>query len=89
MAIELNPEQERIVGQALQSGLIRSLDDVVEVGIAAIRSWLNSRHAGSSAVEADEWLRDFTTWIEGHSTSTPALPDEALNRDSIYGSRGL
>jgi Arc/MetJ-type ribon-helix-helix transcriptional regulator len=89
MSIQLNPEQERIVDRAMRAGLIRSLDDVVEVGIAAIRSRLNSRDAASSAEEADEWLREFTTWIEGHSTSTPPLPEEALNRDSIYGSCGL
>jgi NifB/MoaA-like Fe-S oxidoreductase len=89
MTIQLNPEQERIAGQAMRAGLIRSLDDVVEVGIAAIRSRLNSRHAASSVEEADEWLREFTAWIEGHSTSAPPLPEEALNRDSIYGTRGL
>lgn len=89
MAILLNPEQERVVDQAMRAGLIRSLDDVAEVGIAAIRSRLNSRHAASAAEQPDQWFREFTAWIEGHSASSPPLPDEALDRDSIYGTRGL
>lgn len=31
MTIRLNPEQERVIGQAIQAGLIREPDDVVEV----------------------------------------------------------
>jgi len=40
------------------------------------------------ALDAEEWSRELTAWSESHAT-TPLLPDEAINRDSIYGARGL
>lgn len=51
MAIQLNPEQEQIVGQAMRAGLIRGLDDVAEIGIAAIRYRLKARSASSSTLK--------------------------------------
>jgi hypothetical protein len=38
MAIQLSPEQEQVVGQAIHAGLIRIPDDVVGVGIETIRN---------------------------------------------------
>ena len=89
MTIQLNPEQEQIVGQAIRAGLIRAHDDVIEVGVAAIRQRLEARHALSGPPDAEEWLRELTAWSESHTTATPLLPDEAIDRDSIYGARGL
>ena len=40
------------------------------------------------AFDAEAWSRELTAWSEGHSTATPLIPDEALDRDSIYGARG-
>ncbi len=37
---------------------------------------------------AEEWFRELTAWSESHSP-TPLLSDEAIDRDSIYGARGL
>jgi Arc/MetJ-type ribon-helix-helix transcriptional regulator len=37
---------------------------------------------------AEEWFRELTTWSESHA-ATPLLPDEAIDRGSIYGARGL
>ena len=88
MTIQLNPEQEQIVGQAIQAGLIRTPDDVAEIGIAAIRQRLNAGHALSDSLDAEEWFRELTAWSESHA-ATPWLPDEAIDRDSIYGARGL
>ena len=39
--------------------------------------------------DVEEWFRDLTAWSKGHTTATPLLPDEALDRESIYGGRGL
>ncbi|MGA2169310.1 MAG: hypothetical protein ABSG62_13960 [Terracidiphilus sp.] len=39
-------------------------------------------------LDAEEWFRELTSWSESHAT-TPLLPDEAIDRDSIYGARGL
>jgi len=37
---------------------------------------------------AEAWFRDLTAWSESHAT-TPLLPDEVIERDSIYCARGL
>lgn len=88
MTIELNPEQERIVGQAIRAGLIRAHEEVAEVGVATIRERLMARHGGPGQTDAEEWFRALTAWSESHST-TPLLPEDAVDRDSIYGTRGL
>jgi hypothetical protein len=85
MTIQLNPEQEQVVGQAIQAGLIRTPDDVAEIGIAAIRQRLN---AIPGSLDAEGWFRELTAWSESHA-ATPWLPDEAIDRDSIYGARVL
>jgi hypothetical protein len=33
MTINLKPEQEQLIGQAIQAGLIRVPDDVLDVGL--------------------------------------------------------
>ena len=36
MPIQLNTEQERLIGQAIQAGLIGKADDAVTVGVEAL-----------------------------------------------------
>jgi hypothetical protein len=89
MTIQLNPEQERIVGQAIRAGLIRTREDVAEIGVASIRQRLKARHSGSYPHSAEEWSRELAAWSDSHTTTTPLLPDEAIDRESIYGTRGV
>jgi hypothetical protein len=88
MTIQLNPEQESVVGQAIRIGLIRTRDDVAEIGVASIRQRLRERRTASRLRSAEEWSRELAAWSESHTTSTPLLSDEALDRESIYGARG-
>jgi hypothetical protein len=88
MAIQLNPDQERVVGEAVQAGLVRAADEAVEIGVAAVRRLLQVRSA-AGAQEAVRWSRELDAWIEGHSTSEPLLSDDAIGRNAIYGDRGL
>jgi hypothetical protein len=88
MTIQLNPEQEQVVGRAIKAGLIRTPDEVAEVGIATIRRRLEARQALPGSADAEEWFRELTAWSESHA-ETPLLPDEAVDRESIYGARGL
>ena len=37
----------------------------------------------------DEWIRRFDAWVASHAGNTVALPDEAMEREAIYGDRGL
>lgn len=89
MTIHLNPEQERVIGQAIQAGLIRDADDVVDVGLETIRQRLGARLASGTVMDAEQWSGELHRWVHGHSSATPLLSDEAISRDSIYGTRGL
>ena len=43
MTIQLNQEQEQVVGDALQAGVIETADEVVQAGIQVIRQRLGDR----------------------------------------------
>lgn len=89
MTIHLNSEQERVIGQAIQAGVIRNADEVVDAGLETIRQRLEARLASTAARDVEQWSQEFHAWVNSHSASTPLLPDEAVGRDSIYGTRGL
>jgi hypothetical protein len=89
MTIHLNPEQERVIGQAIQVGVIRDADDVVDVGLSTIRQRLEAQLVSRPAMDAEQWSEELHGWVQGHSLKTPLLSDEAISRDSIYGTRGL
>ena len=37
----------------------------------------------------EEWLREFRAWVASHADKTIVLPDEAMERESIYGDHGV
>ena len=43
MTIQINPEQEQVIGQAIRVGLIGTADEAVEVGVGTIRLRLEGR----------------------------------------------
>jgi hypothetical protein len=88
MTIQLKPEQEQVVGQAIQAGLIANADEVFDMGIDAIRQRLKSpcNDANTPVLSAAEWEREFDTWIESFPDTAP-LPDEALSRENLYPDR--
>ena len=47
MTVTLRPEQERVVGEAIDAGLIDTADDVVDVGVETIRQRLQARTGGA------------------------------------------
>lgn len=88
MVIALNPEQEQVVGQAIEAGLIEKAEDAVELGVGTIRQRLETA-SHSSSLSKDERKKAFRAWIDSHRTDTPLLSDEAISRESIYADRGL
>ena len=88
MTIQLKPEQEQVVGQAIQAGLIAKADDIFDIGIDAIRQRLKSHpnEASTPVLSARDWEREFDTWIESFPNTEP-LPDEALSRENLYPDR--
>ncbi len=89
MTLELKPEQERVIGQAIKAGLIRTANDVVEIGIETVRQQLENQPESPLDLDPDEWAERLHKWVSSHSTDTPLLSDEAISRDSIYGNRGM
>lgn len=89
MAIQLSPEQELVVDQAIHAGLIHIPDDVVEVGVETIRQRLEAREPAGTTLSAEEWIRELHAWIHRNPRNTPELSDEAISRESIYEGRGL
>ena len=43
MTIQIKPEQERLIGRAIEAGLIETADQAVEVGVETIRQRLEGR----------------------------------------------
>jgi hypothetical protein len=43
MTIQIKPEQERVIGRAIEAGLIETADQAVEVGVKTIRQRLEGR----------------------------------------------
>jgi hypothetical protein len=86
MTIILKPEQEKILAEAIQAGLVASPEDALEIALEALRDKLA---AEAPRLTAEEWIREFRAWVQSHPTDTPLLSDEAISRESIYGDRGL
>jgi hypothetical protein len=89
MTIQLKPEQEQLIAEAIQAGVIQTPRDVVDVGVEAIRRRLEARTAPGASMSAEQWVHEFRNWVHSHPASTPLLSDEAISRGSIYGTRGL
>ena len=89
MTIQLTPEQEQMVEQAIQAGLIANADEVAAPVVELIRQRLQAHIAATAPENKEQWLLAFKEWVHSHSTTTPLLSDEAISRDSIYGNRGM
>ena len=88
MTIQLKPEQEQVIGQAIQVGLIKTAEDVVDVGVETIQKRLEAWGASVTSMSREQWLQEFHTWVHSHPTTTPLLSDEAVSREFIYRTRG-
>jgi len=82
MTIELKPEQERMLFEALRQGRFQSVEDALD---QALDSILIRR---LSAATPSERAAAFRAWAANHPHTTPVLTDEAISRESIYSVRG-
>ena len=85
MTITPTPEQERILAEALEAGLISRVEDALNLGLETLRSKLPARPAEETA---EEWIARFHAWVDSHADQTVVLSDEAMSRESIYDDRG-
>lgn len=89
MVIALNPEQEQVVEQAIQAGVIHKAEDAVELGVGTIRQRLDIAIAESNRPSREERIKRLHEWVNRERPEAPLLSDEAISRESIYGDRGL
>jgi hypothetical protein len=89
MVIALNPEQERVVCQAIEAGLIEKAEDAVELGVGTIRQRLETRAPREHKLSHEEWSKALNEFVNRERPDAPLLSDEAISRESIYGDRGL
>jgi hypothetical protein len=94
MTITPSPEQEQILAEAIQAGLIHSPEEALNLALETLRNRLAVGRESETAEErktetAEEWIARFHAWIDSHAGQTVVLSDEAMSRESIYGDRGL
>ena len=90
VTIEVPPDMEAgLVAQAQAEGLdvSRYVQNLVHGQIVARSNAAVSRPAYELSPE--EWMSQFEAWTKTHAGNTVVLPDEAMERESIYGDRGL
>lgn len=81
MTIELKPEQERILQDALRQGRFQSVEQALD---EALHSIVVMR---GSALSPAERAAAYRAWAESHPRTTPVLSDEAISRETIYSDR--
>jgi hypothetical protein len=88
VTIKLPPEIEAgLLAQAQAQGL--DVSDYIENLVRRqIMSTTSSASRPAYELSSDEWLREFQAWVNSHADNTVVLPDEAMERESIYGDHG-
>jgi hypothetical protein len=82
MSITLTPDQQRVIEEAIDAGLVRSVDEFIETAVKALPV------PDPNELPFEEWMRRFTGWVTSHAGNTVVLPNEAMERESIYGDHG-
>ena len=82
MTIELKPEQQSILQEALRQGRFQSMEEALDEALHSIVV------SGGSALPPAERADAYRTWAESHPRTTPVLSDEAISRETIYSNRG-
>ena len=84
MTIELNPEQEHILQEALRQGRFQSVEQALDQAIHSLAPSAPNIPTLSPVERAEA----FRSWAESHPRTTPVLSDEAISRETIYSDRG-
>jgi Arc/MetJ-type ribon-helix-helix transcriptional regulator len=84
MTIELKPEQERILQEALRQGRFQSVEQALDEALHSLAPSSEARVVRSPSERAAA----FRAWAESHPRTTPVLSDEAISRETIYSDRG-
>jgi hypothetical protein len=90
VTIEAPPDMEgTLLAQAKEEGLDVPgyVQNLVHGQIVTRTTAAVSRPAYE--LSAEEWMSQFEAWTKAHAGNTVVLTDEAMERESTYGDRGL
>ncbi len=86
VTFHIPPDLEQgLLAQARAEGL--SVEALLE---ALVRRYVNTPETGSpsTGLSSDQWMRKFHAWLDSNAGNTVVLPDDAMERESIYGDHG-
>ena len=69
------------IAKASSHGL--SINDYLRQELGLTNSAQRPERPFYEAATPEEWVREFTRWADSHEPNTPALPVEAVSRESI------
>ena len=73
VVIQLKPDQEQLIGQAIQAGLIATAEQVLDLGVESIRLRLESHRSQSRQEEIDAAVDRLINFREKHRLSLNGL----------------
>ena len=82
MTIELKPEQERILQEALRQGRFQSVEQALDEALHSIAV------ARGAVLPPAERAAAYRAWAESHPRTGPVLSNDAISRETIYSNRG-
>jgi hypothetical protein len=82
MTVILKPEQERILIDAINSGLAHTTTEALDQALEALRCRLPEPPRGTKGQSNEERARAFEEWARNHP-KRPPLPDSAFQRENM------
>ena len=81
--LEVEPElASEIQARARERGVS------VDVYLRELIDQKGTESESSNGLSSQERVRMLREWVSGHSTHTPLLSDEAIDREQVYSERG-
>lgn len=84
MTIQLSPEDEQVILQAIEAGLIHDANEALDAALEDLRTILQSRVAPPS--NPDERVRAFEALLAEFGSNTE-IPEAAFDRENWYPDR--
>ena len=85
MIIELKPEHEQVIAQAIQAGLIHTPNEALDFALETLRGQLKARDDVRAATPEGR-VQAFEGLLAGFEPSM-TLPEEAFQRENWYPDR--
>jgi hypothetical protein len=82
MTVILKPEQERILIDAINSGLAHTTEEALDQALEGLRGRLPAPPGGIGGQSNEDKARAFEQWASNHP-KRPPLPETAFQRENM------